>query len=299
MAIILEGQADPIQAGALLMTIQYRGPSAAELAGFAKALRALVKGISSRTLRPDLDWPAYVSPRLQTLPWFIHAARLVASAGYKVLMHGHFGSGPDSGKLETAAGDAAIPVCLAVDAIEAALKNVNIAYVPLGALAPRMPSLLGLYPLFEMRNPLNAAVNLINPLSAPASIVGAAQASRRDLYRDAARELELADIAVIGSTRDIAELSPDRAVKIFRLAQGEILDTIVPAFRTGKAGTSGMLTQREYWRAVWSGAARDPKAEATITYTAAVALLSLSASTQATFEDCLQHARDLWLKRTR
>lgn len=297
VSIILEGQGDPIQIGALLMTIQYRGPTAGELAGFADGIRNSIKGVSRNTIRPDLDWPAYVSPRLQTAPWFIHSARLVAMAGYKVLMHGHFGGGPDNGKLETACSDADIPVCLSVQEVEAAFQNGNIAYMPIGAIAPQVQSLLALYPLLQMRNPLNAAVNLINPLIAPASIVGASQASRRDLYRDAARELELENIAVIGSTRDIAELTPDKAVKIFRLATGQTVDTVVPAVRTGRAGTTGMLSQREYWRAVWSGAARDQKAEAVILYTAATALFSLSAKVDAKFEDCLTKASDLWARR--
>ncbi len=222
VSIILEGQGDPIQIGALLMTIQYRGPTAGELAGFADGIRNSIKGVSRNTIRPDLDWPAYVSPRLQTAPWFIHSARLVAMAGYKVLMHGHFGGGPDNGKLETACSDADIPVCLSVQEVEAAFQNGNIAYMPIGAIAPQVQSLLALYPLLQMRNPLNAAVNLINPLIAPASIVGASQASRRDLYRDAARELELENIAVIGSTRDIAELTPDKAVKIFVLPRDRL-----------------------------------------------------------------------------
>lgn len=297
MSIILQGQGDPIQIGALLMTINYRGPTASELAGFSDAIRNSIKGISSRTVRPDLDWPAYVSPRMQASPWFIHAAKLVAMAGYTVLMHGHFGGGPDSGKLETAAGDADIPVCLSVGDVEAALLEGGIAYMPIGAIAPQVQSLLGLYQKFEMRNPVNAAVNLINPLSAYASVVGASQSSRRDLYRDAAVELELANVAVIGSTRDIAELTPDKPVKIFRLADGQPIDLLVPASKTGRAGTTGMLTQREYWRAVWSGAARDPRAEAVILHTAATALLSLSGHVETRFEDCLAKASDLWVRR--
>ncbi|MVA37118.1 glycosyl transferase family protein [Agrobacterium vitis] len=299
LSIILQGQADPLQVGALLMTIQYRGPSASELAGFADAMRQAIVGLPARSTRPDLDWPAYISPRLQTAPWFIHAARLVAMAGHRVLLHGHFGSGADSGKLETAAQDAGIAVCLSAAEVDSALKASNIAYVPLGALVPQVQSLLGLYPLFEMRTPLNAAVNMINPFSAAASIVGASQASRRDLYRDVAQALETRNIAVIGSTRDIAEFTPDKAAKIYRLVDGESLDTIVPAFKTRRAGTTGILTQREYWRAVWTGAARDPKAESIIVHTAAVAFLSLSANREMRFDKCLEMATELWATRKR
>ncbi|MEB2844265.1 glycosyl transferase family protein [Rhizobiales bacterium RZME27] len=298
LALILDGQADPLQVGALLMTIHYRGASASELAGFAEAIRNTM-AIPAKFTRPDLDWPAYVSPKVRTAPWFLHAARLVAMAGHKVLLHGHYGSGPESGKMEMAAEDAGIPVCLTLADASAALTAGGIAFTPLGSLAPQTRSLLGLHAMFEMRNPLHSAIHLINPLGAKASILGASQSSRRDLYRDVARHLDLPNIALIGSVRDVAEYTPGRMVKIFRMASGVDADITVPAGKKLRPGTSGMLTQREYWQAIWSGAARDEWAEAVIQKTAAVAFLALTGDPQAKFEDCLPQAVELWAARQR
>jgi anthranilate phosphoribosyltransferase len=298
LSLILDGQADPMQIGALLMTIHYRGTSASELAGFADAIRATIT-LPPRFTRPDLDWPAYVSPKVRTAPWFLHAARLVAAAGYKVLLHGHYGSGPESGKLEAAAEDAGIPVCLTLADASAALGTQGIAFAPLAALAPQTRALLGLHTMFEMRNPLHSAIHMINPLGAKTSILGASQSSRRDLYRDVARHLDLPNIALIGSVRDVAEYTPGRMVKIFRMASGLDADMTVPAGKKLKPGTSGMLTQREYWQAIWSGAARDDWAEAVIQKTAAVAFLALSGDPQARFDGCLKRAGELWAARKR
>ncbi|MGF9564463.1 glycosyl transferase family protein [Neorhizobium sp. JUb45] len=298
LALILDGQADPLQIGALLMTIHYRGASASELAGFAEAIRNTMT-IPARFTRPDLDWPAYVSPKIRTAPWFLHAARLVAMAGHKVFLHGHYGSGPESGKLEMAAEDCGIPVCLTLAEASEALNHQGIAFAPLGALAPQTRCLLGLHAMFEMRNPLHSAIHMINPLSAKTAILGASQSSRRDLYRDVARHLDLPNIALIGSVRDVAEYTPGRMVKIFRMASGVDADTTVAAGRKVKPGTSGMLTQREYWQAIWSGAARDEWAEAVILKTAAVAFLALSGDPQARFDDCVKRAGELWAERKR
>ncbi len=299
MSIILDGHADPVQIGGLLIPIQYRGPAATELAGFATAVRDSLTGVPRNMAVPDLDWPAYVSPRIRSAPWFIHAAKLIAANGYSVLLHGHYGRGPESGKLEAAAADADIPVCATVAEVDAALRGRRIAYAPIAALLPQVGSILGLHSLFGMRNPLNAAVNMVNPLGADATIVGASQTSRRDLYREVAKVMNLANIAVVGSVRDIAEMPAGKATKIYTLLAGVERDIMVGARKSVKTGVSGLMTQREYWKAVWTGAARDDGAEATIVLTAAVALLALAKRSEASFEECLAAAQDMWSARSR
>lgn len=102
--IILAGEADPVQIGALMVALQYRGAAAVEIAGFVRAIHRHVGAVSAGNGAADLDWPCYLSPKLKTAPWFLHAARLVASAGYRVMLHGHYGQdGTERGKLEIAA----------------------------------------------------------------------------------------------------------------------------------------------------------------------------------------------------
>lgn len=300
LTIVLTGEADPVQIGALLMTMQYRGVTTAELAGFVRAIRDRIPAISGAFARPDLDWPAYVSASWRQPPWFIHSAKLVASGGHKVLIHGYFGNGMESGKLELAASDAGIPVCLSVADAAAALAQVNLAYIPIGALAPQLQSLLGLYPLFETRTPLHAVPHLINPLSAPCIVLGAAQMSRRDLYRDVARQLGEDDVTILGSVRDFAQFTPLKATPLYRIIRGKSEDSVVPALRhVSQVSAPSALSQREYWHAVWTGAARDELAEATIVRTAASALLCLGRDPDVTFDDALEYAHTLWQKRDR
>lgn len=298
--IVLSGEADPVQVGALLMTMQYRGVTTAELAGFVQAIRGRIPPVPDALGRPDLDWPAYVSASWRHPPWFIHAARLVASGGYKVLIHGFFGNGEESGKLELAAADAGIRVCLSVAEAAQALSQSNLAYVPIGALVPQVQSLLGLYPLFETRTPVHALPHLVNPMAAPCIVLGAAQMSRRDLYRDVARQLGEKDVTILGSVRDFAQFTPLKATPLYRIVEGQSEDVIVPAQRdVSQIATPPILSQREYWRAVWTGAARDEYAEATIVKTAAAALLCLAKDRAVSFESALEHAVHLWQKRDR
>jgi len=298
LGIILRGEADPLQIGGLLMVIQYRGVTAPELAGFVEAIQqACQPGALAEGVRPDLDWPAYLSPRWRTPPWFIHAARLVAMCGHRVLMHGHFGGGPESGKLEAAAEESSIPVCLNLPDAASAMNERGIAYIPVGGFSPQVQALLATYPLFEMRNPLNNAVPLVNPLRAPAVLLGAAEGANRDLYRSVAQLLGVNELAIIGASRDLAQITPDRMTTLFRLVAGKPLDTNLPAMPAKRERVPVGFTQHEYWRAVWTGAARDAFAEATIVNTAAVALLCLAGNGDRGFDEAREQARQAWARR--
>lgn len=298
LGIILSGDADPIQLGALLSVIQYRGVTAAEVAGFVKAAQRHIQADAAIGRHADLDWPVYVSPKVRTPPWFLHAARLVAAGGYRVLLHGHHGQGEEAGKFELAAGLAGIPVCASLAQAREAIRDHSIAYLPIGTVAPQIQSLLGLYPLLEMRLPINTLVHLINPLAARVTLTGVAQPSQRELHRDAARLLDAQDIAMLGNTRDVAEFTPFRATTISRLVAGEAIDTVVPS--QPPPATQSLpkgYSSRQYWQAIWSGAARDPSVEAIILSTAAAALLALETSGALTFAMAYARAETLWATR--
>lgn len=298
LAIILAGEADPVQVGALMAALQYRGATAVEIAGFVRAIRRHVGAVSTGKGTADLDWPCYLSPKLKTAPWFLHAARLVASAGYRVVLHGHYGQeGAERGKLEIAAARAGIAVCSSLDEANMALEETGIAYLPLPALSPQIYRLLGLYGLMEMRIPLGSAVHLTNPTGARTSLLGVANSAARTLSRDIALLLDVKELTILGNTRDHAEFTPYRQTPLFRLVGGEAADLVIPALPTPPAEARTGLSSREYWEAVWTGAARDERAETTIVTTAAAALLSLGNA--ADFEAACETARALWAGRSR
>ncbi len=298
--IILNGYAHEIQIGALLMTVQHRGITAPELAGFIGAVRENITPNTPSGIQPDLDWPAYISANWRHAPWFIHSARLLAEAGYKILLHGFFGNGPHSGKLELAMDDCRIPVCTTLESARQVLSTSNIAYVPLGAISPQMQALLDLYHLVETRLPVHYVSHLVNPLNAKAVILGAAQLSKRDLYRDVAHLLKYKDATIVGSVRDFAQIAPQKTTPLYRICNGQSLDTIAPGNRMiADAPPRHIFTQREHWQAVWTGSATDEMAENVITYTAATALISLPQHANMPFETALSHAQTFWRQRNR
>jgi anthranilate phosphoribosyltransferase len=245
LAIILDGDADPIQIGALLATMHYRGVTAAELAGFIEAMWLHIERDRQRPSSVDLDWPAYMSPKHRDAPWFLHSARLVTMAGYSVLLHGHVGQGENGGKLELAAEACGIPLCHSLSQAAQATASAGIAYLPIGGLSLQFQSLLGLHGILEMRLPLNTIVHLLNPLRARSTIIGVARPSYQELHRDTARLLSVENLAILGNTRDFAQSTPFRSTRIFGLSKGRDVEAIIPARETPPAEMPTMFTTFE------------------------------------------------------
>ncbi|GGE27186.1 glycosyl transferase [Agaricicola taiwanensis] len=292
-SVILAGDADPIQIGAFLVVMQYRGLTAAELAGLVRASRRHCGAPGLSAAHADLDWPAYISPKSREAPWFLHAARLVAKAGHRILIHTQKKSG---NHLEAAARMAGIGRCLSAGEASAQLKKDHIAVIQLDSLSTQLHGLMSLYGLFEMRSPLNVLVAMLNPLGANTSLLGVSRASYRELHRDAAAMLQWPNLAALGNSRDVAQATPFRSTTIFRLVDRLPRKLIVPSTPEPRAEPPIDLTRLEYWDAVWAGRARDDRAEEVIVSTAAAALLALKRD-EMSYAETRAEAKALWRQR--
>lgn len=299
MDVILSGAADPVQIGAFLGILHLRGLTAGELAAFVTAAQRHIRTAfdTGRGYGVDLDWPCYVSPNTVRPPWFFHAARLVAQAGYRVVLHGNCGSGAVSGRNGLLAKALDVPVCASAAETKAAILAHNIAYVPLPELSPQIFRLLSLHRLTGSRSPVFDLVHLLCPVPAKASLLGVSKPSYREIHRDAAALLRRPKLGVIENTRDVAELNPYRATTILRLDDGAPSDIFVARIPEPKGPGRLPLTSMEHWRGVWTGEASDPRAEQVIIHTAAAALLTLEGGASSPFEAYRAHALELWRSR--
>ncbi|MCI1001692.1 MULTISPECIES: glycosyl transferase family protein [Ochrobactrum] len=293
---IFAGEADPMQISALLRLIHYRGLTAPELAGMACAsARFYAAGTSINT--PALDWPAYLSPNSSQSPWFMLSALLVARAGYPVLMHGSCGVGELSGKLEIAAEAINMPIATSHELAESALRAHGICFMPMAGFAPQVQALLALYPLFESRSPVNSLVHLLNPLGLKSSFLGVSQPAYRELHRDAAVLLDMQSVSVVSTSRDVAELVPHRKHTIYRHVQGHSSALQLPTLSKASSDKHSSLSSFEYWHGVWSGTATDERAESIVIATAAMAMMTVSAADNNSYDAFHQKAAAMWRNR--
>lgn len=294
MNIILDGQADPIQIGALMVAMQYRGVTANELAGMVTAARRGCYPLDASNPVADLDWPAYRSPRVTTPPWFLLAARLVAQGGHRVLLHGVGRYAGPSYEVAIALG---IPKAMSLGEAARTLEKSNIVFLPLVAVDGQLQALISLYRLFEMRSPLNLVVQLLNPLGASATIVGVPSAAGRTLQRDAASMVGWRRLLAIGSNRDVAQATPYQATPLAFLDGEKRSEISIPALQPRLVSPSRTgFSAAEYCAGLWSGSIRDEYAVETIISTAAFALTALSAS-PLDHDAARERARHLWANR--
>lgn len=187
MSMILTGEAEPLQVGAFLMLLRRKGETAAELAGFVRAVKETFPK-SDHLVLADLDWPSYADRHRQQ-PWFILSALLLAQNGVRVLMHGI--PGEKRGCAPTRAGLSAFGI-RPVSTLETAAREVDrcgFAYLATEEFSPQLDALFRLRRLLGVRSAVNTFARALNPMNAPAQVIGVAHGSYRGLHQEIAVRL--------------------------------------------------------------------------------------------------------------
>jgi anthranilate phosphoribosyltransferase len=266
MALLLGGEADPMQVGAFLMLLRYRGEDAAEMAGLVDAARA---AMTVPRLDVALDWPSYGAGKSRGAPWFLLAALALGQSGRKVFMHGS----------NEFSGGMSVPTALAqlggapvgLDEAGGALAAQGFAYVPVAALSPVFAAHLGLRRLFGLRSPLNTVARLLNPANARASVDGVFHPPYIETHLATAELLGRARLLVLKGGGGEAERNPAKPVTV------QIWDRV--AGRSGMSlpalSSAPMPDPEPEIGAIWSGAARHAAIEARIVGTVALGLIAL------------------------
>lgn len=271
-AILFDGDAHQVQVGALLVAMQMRGITAPELAGMVAAARRGLAPLGGGS-PADIDWPAYISPRNRRAPWFLLAARLVADAGWRVVLHGQQADLLPYAPILAPLG---IPVADSVAGAARRLVTDRCVFLPLPVLHPQLAALMRIYRLFEMRSPLSLGKQLLNPLAAPVTIMGLPSATQITLHREAAGLLGQPRILTLDSHRDVAQATPHRLMRITRGDADGARTLVVPATAPARPETPPAdLGSLDYALGLWAGTLRDAGALATVLDTAAAALIAM------------------------
>lgn len=288
LGMVLRGEAEPVQLGAFLMLLRYRGEDAAEIAGLVEAARAeLGAGLPPGCPTVDLDWPSYGAGRTRGEPWFLLAALALAASGVSVLMHGS-NEFSQATAVEAGLQQLGLPVCPDRAAVIGEIQVRRFAYLPLAALSPALNRLLTLRGLLGLRSPINTVVRLLNPFDAPASVSGVFHPPYIEVHLGAAELLERERLAVVKGGGGEAERNPAKPVLAHLLdrdtGRQQLLLPAAPA-----AGDTATL--REAWET------GDGAGAAVARATIALALLALGRA--ATAEEADEAARAVWAARKR
>ncbi len=291
-AMILEDRVEPLQLGAFLLVLRHRTEAPSELAGFVRATRKTFTGGGTPSV--DLDWPSYAD-RHKQLPYFVLAAKLLAGAGVRVLMHGIEGAGPATTR--AALTELGLPIVTGFDQAAAALDRHSFAYVPLEAMCPALARLFGLRPLLGLRTPVNSLARQLNPARARAQIQGVFHPTYLPLHRETTLLLDQECAVIFKGGGGEAQRNPDKPCRAVIVAQGRASELDWPAFRSDQSypwrrETLEVARLAELWR----GEYMEPAPVNAVIGTAAMALhligLAKSPAEAETTARALWQARD-------
>jgi anthranilate phosphoribosyltransferase len=283
MRLLLADAVEPVQIGAFLMLLRYRGEDPAEIAG-------LVDGARTRMHLPGLkvmlDWPSYGAGRTRGAPWFLLAAMALGQAGQPVLMHGsnEFSGGMDVPTALTRLGRTPADT---QETAERDLATNGFAYMKVRHLDPIFADLLGLRRLLGLRSPLNTVARLLNPADATASVDGVFHPPYIDVHIEAAKLLGRQRLLVLKGGGGEAERNPakDGVAHLFAAGEGR-RELPLACLTTTPPGAPEPAIED-----IWRGSARDAAIEARITGTIALGLLAIGQGGDAEAQSVWENRR--------
>jgi anthranilate phosphoribosyltransferase len=291
MGMILRGAVRPEQLGAMMIVLRYRKETPEELAGFVRASRALITCPSDTGVM--LDWPSYADRHKQR-PYFVLAARLLADAGVKILIHGIAGEGTAT----TPKALAAIGVAASSSSDEAArqLETDNLAYLPLDAFCAPLLGLFALRPVLGLRSPANTFARMLNPFGAQHQMQGVFHPNYLATHQAAAQRLGQPFLAAFKGGGGEVQRNPEKPCRVVMLCNGKPGEEDWPALTANaRHAWRDEPLDPSRLRALWEGVEAPDPSVAAVVGTAAVALRLLGRA--SSIEDAEESARDLWRNR--
>lgn len=292
MAMILAHQVEPIQLGAFLMLMRVKEETPAELAGFVRAARASLT-MPQNHASVALDWAAYAGKRRQ-LPWFILSALLLSSHNIPVLMHGMRGGSEDRIYVRQALATLGIGVSNTLVEADERIRHSNFAFIPLDALSADLDHILNLKPLLGLRSPVHTIVRMLNPFTAPASIMGIFHPGYDATHQQAAALMGDHSLAVFKGEGGEAERNPDAPCKVKMLLAGNMQEEEWPALFSSKHLKDESMDASRLAK-LWCGELDDEYGKASVLGTASIALRTLGRAHSVA--DAEAQAAKLWESR--
>ncbi|PMY65572.1 MULTISPECIES: glycosyl transferase family protein [Pseudomonas] len=285
MGMLLDDKVEDTQLGAFLMLLRHKEESPEELAGFTEALR---QRLQAPPIKVDLDWPSYAGKK-RHLPWFLLAAKCLAQNGVRILLHG--GGAHTAGRLytEQLLEQLHIPLCRDWQAVDAALDQGNLAFIPLGDWAPQLQRMIDLRNTLGLRSPIHSLARILNPLGARCGLQSIFHPGYQGVHRDASGLLGDNVIVIKGDGGEI-EINPDSASHLYGTTGGISWDEEWPALSEQRHVKPAALDP-EHLKAVWRGDVQDSYPQLALIATMALALRGLGILREQAFEQA-QHYWD-------
>ena len=258
------GEAEPALAGALLATLRLKGESAAELRGFARAMRELA-------IRPELPAGGPVADVVGTggdgsgsINLSTGAGLLAASCGVRIAKHGNRAVSSKTGSADVLqALGVAWPST--AEEVTRSLEAHGFAFMFAPYFHPAMKSIAPIRAALGVRTVFNLLGPLANPARPPFMLVGVFSPEAAALMADTLSGLDIDRCFVVHGEPGWDEPTPAGKFLLIDVRPGEVRErTVDPAdFGIPRCKPSDLAGgERDYNAATLEGALRGDGAEA-------------------------------------
>jgi len=219
MSVLLEGGATEPQIAGFLVALKLKGETAAELAGFARAMRERMIAVDAG---PDvIDTAGTGGDGSGTFNISTVAAVVMAGAGARIAKHGNRSLAGTSGSADVLE---ALGIRIAMTPEEAgqAVREIGMGFLFAPALHPAMKHAQPVRRDLKMRTAFNLLGPLANPARAQFQLIGAPSPEAARLMADALAELGTTRSFVVHGHDGLDEVSTTGPTDVYEVTPGGV-----------------------------------------------------------------------------
>lgn len=220
-AVLMSGSAPPTRAAALLMGLRVQGETGSELAGAARALRAVMRRVDLPGMSEAVDTCGTGGGTVATFNVSTAAAFVAVGAGARVAKHGNR-------SYTSRCGSADVLEALGVDLTQTAARAAAVlARAGMVFLfAPEFHPAMRYVAPVRRELAVPTIMNLVGPLANPAAVrrqvVGVADAERAPVVADALARLGTEHALVVHGAVGMDEIAPTGLTQVWEIRDGGV-----------------------------------------------------------------------------
>jgi anthranilate phosphoribosyltransferase len=221
--VLMQGEASPERAAALLMGMRVQGERGPEVAGAARALRAVMRRVQLPTTMRAVDTAGTGGGLVGTFNVSTAAALVAAGAGVPVAKHGNRSYTSKCGSADVFE---ALGVDLAAQAehAERLIPEVGMAFLFAPAFHPAMRFVAPVRRELAVPTVMNLVGPLANPAGVERQVVGVADRQRAPVIADALRRLGAKHALVVHAEAGMDEISPLGRTLVWEVREGKVTE---------------------------------------------------------------------------
>ena len=231
---LAEGRVEPALSGALLIALKCKGESAAEIRGFALAMRELAVKPNIPSGKPYVDIVGTGGDASGSLNLSTGSALLAAACGLPVVKHGNRSVTSRSGSADVLAA-LGLPIPLDADAAGAALRELGFTFLFAPHYHQAMKQIAPIRAALGVRTVFNILGPLVNPATPPFHVIGAPSEKIATLMAEALAEMPLERAFVIHGLHGWDEATPIGPFLCYDIRGGSVARNVRDPARVGLA----------------------------------------------------------------